>query len=795
MTTRFLSRCALAGAIALVLPLDASLRAQDGGPGTGGAVRIAQELRALASPYRVLVIGAHPDDEDNDLIAILSRGWGVETAYLSLTRGEGGQNLIGGELGAALGVVRGGELVAARRVDGGRQYFTRAYDFGFTRSVEETFRFWPRDSVLKDVVRVIRRFRPHVIVSVFSGTPRDGHGQHQAAGILALEGFHAAADPARFPELEREETLRPWTTAKLYRDYGVQDGIVLDAGVLDPATGMSLHQIGRRSRSQHRSQDMGTLEEPGPASVRIALEVMAPGIRATADDSLFAGIVAEGDPADRRHADLARMASAGIVLDAYVDETEVVPGQQVPLTVVGWNAGNAPVRLRFETAVTGGWTVAADPDRCFGRDTTLTPGMQVRCRSTLLVRDDAPLDQPYYLVEAMDGAMYQWVGQRDDWGEPHARPLQVATRAVFPDSTEATQVTEVTARRLDQGMGELRDPVHVMPRVVLDVTPGQMVWRRGLTERLFTVTVEHLAADTTAARVALEVPPGWTVDTPRTVVFTREGERRALSFRVRAPRAVQDGEVTFHAIAEVEGRRHGLSVRRVDYPHIRPHPLFLRAEAAVVVAPVQFAAGRRIGYLRGAADAIPEALDAAGVPFRLLSAADLDGAVLDSLDVMVIGPRAYEISDALRRAHPRLVRFAERGGTLMIQYQQYQFIAGGFAPLPMTIARPHDRVTDENAPIRWLPGSELIRTGPNRLIPRDFDDWVQERGLYFAGTWDAAWTPLIEMTDPGEPPRQGGLLVANFGRGKVIYTGIAFFRQLPAAVPGAWRLFANLLAL
>jgi hypothetical protein len=236
-------------------------------------------------------------------------------------------------------------------------------------------------------------------------------------------------------------------------------------------------------------------------------------------------------------------------------------------------------------------------------------------------------------------------------------------------------------------------------------------------------------------------------------------------------------------------------MRRVDYPHVRPRPLFQVAEASVTVAPVRFPTHLAIGYVRGAADAIPEALAAARVPFRLLTGDDLEGDVLDSLDVLVIGPRAYEVDEALGRAHSRLLAFAEAGGTLITQYQQYQYVSSGLTPYPFAIARPHDRVTDQNAPVRFLPGSEALQAGPNRLGPADFDGWVQERGLYFAREWDDRWTPMIESHDPGEPERQGGLLVARYGRGRVIHTGLSFFRELPAAVPGAWRLFANLLAI
>lgn len=788
-----LLRIAVVAAVAAGTPARGS--AQDGGPGTGGLAHIAQLQRTQVSPYRVLVIGAHPDDEDNDLIAVLSRGWGVETAYLSLTRGEGGQNLIGSELGAALGVVRAGELVAARRVDGGQQFFTRAFDFGFTKTVEETFRFWPRDSVLKDVVRIIRRFQPHVIVSVFSGTPRDGHGQHQAAGQLALDGFHAAGDASRFPELGRDEQLRAWTVSKLYRDYGVQGGILLDAGRLDPATGLSLHQLGRRSRSQHRSQDMGALEDPGPATVRIALEALAPGVQAAPDDSLFAGILAAPDRDDATHLAQEQIARAGLVLDAFVPDAEVTPGERVALTLVGWNGGNRPLRLSFTSIPRDGWSVVADPDRCLGRDTLVTAGMRWQCQVTIAVTHDARPDQPYYLSDAMDGMLYRWGGSPEHWGAPFDRPLQVRAAARLADGAPIGKTLEVTARRLDQGLGEIRTPVTVVPPVLVELSPGRMLWPRGVRTRSFEVSVEQATRDTLEAVIGLEVPAGWRVDPARTIRLMRKGERRTLRFHVTRPATLADGEVTIRATATVGNVRHQLGARRIAYPHIREQLILHPAVAAVHVAAVRFPPARRMGYLRGAADGIPEALASAGVAFRLLQPSDLEGAALDSLDVIVIGPRAYETSDALRRAHPRLVRFAERGGRLIVQYQQYQFVEGRFAPFPLTVARPHDRVTDESAPVRWLPGAEAVRTTPNRLTDDDFAGWVQERGLYFAATWDPAWTPLLELSEPGESPKRGGLLIARLGRGIVVYTGIAFFRQLPAAVPGAWRLFANLLAL
>ncbi len=790
----FLARALLVAAT-LAVSVTAPLLAQDGGPGTGGLVRQAQQRRYLAAPHRVLVIGAHPDDEDNELMTILSRGRGVETAYLALTRGEGGQNLIGDQLGTALGVLRSSELVAARGIDGGHQYFTRAIDFGFTTSAEESFRFWPHDSLLKDVVRVIRRFRPQVIVAVFSGTPRDGHGQHQVSGILAKEAFHAAADPGRFPELEREEHLAPFQPLKFYRDYGVTGGITLDGGVLDPATGHSLHQLAARARSNHRSQDMGALEEPGPSQVRIRLEEVAPGVAAGEGDSLFAGVPVL-PAADSVHAAAVKLNEAGVVLDAYVDDDEVTPGQVLPVQVVVWNAGRdtivtnaVPYRLLGMEGST-----SHREDMCDIAAERVAPGQVTRCALGVVIDRDAVPSQPYYLRQPVDGAMYRWSGDPVDWGEPFEAPLRVQFHVTLASGEVVSAIVPVTARFRDQGIGEIRKPVTIMPRMLVSVTPGELLWPTGLASRVFTVEVEHATPDTTTARIALQVPEGWRVDSPKGARFTREGERATFAFTVHAPATPTPGTVTFRAMAVSGTDTAWTGAERIAYPHIRSRTIFHSSDVGVTVADVQFASGRRIGYVRGAADRIPEALRAAGVELRLLSAADLEGPVLGSLDVLVIGPRAYEIDDALRRAQPRLLHWTRDGGTLIIQYQQYQFVDGGFAPLPLTIGRPHDRVTDETAPMQFLPGSERLRTVPNRITAADFDGWVQERGLYFAHTWDPAWAPMLESHDAGKPPLEGGLLVGRLGNGRVVYTGLSFFRELPARVPGAWKLFANLLA-
>ena len=781
------------------------LAAQTGGAGTGGLVRLAQEQRLAGNWRRVLMIGAHPDDENTELLTILARGQGIETAYLSLTRGDGGQNLIGRELGEDLGVLRTEELAAARRIDGGRQFFTRAFDFGFSKTAEETLRFWNRDSVLKDMVRVIRRFRPQVIISVWSGTPADGHGHHQASGILAPEAYRAAGDPARFPELIAQEHLPPWQPSKLYLGGYRQPtagALRFDGGVLDTATGLSLHQIAMRSRSQHRSQNQGNLEDLGSgfgASVHLVDRV--PGITGP-DDSIFAGITPEKlprDEADRDdpHAAEAALIRAGVVFDATTNDDEVTPGQVLPVTLRAWNAGHDTVAVGFELVRHAGFSYQmgdcpADP----GRLRPLPPGALLTCQATETVAPDAHPTAPYYLQLPRRDAMYQWSGPPEIWGEPSAPPLEARFVIRAPRVLPLTQAVtrEVEGRFRDPVVGEVRRPVMVVPSIAVDLEPNSVLWPADKRIRSFTVAMEHLARDSSDAMVSLEVPRGWTVTPPQPVRFTREGERANVTFKVTAPaNLILD---TYHFDARVVRGSDTLEtgLYRIRYPHVRDRNLITAAQARVVVADVKFPPLTTLGYVRGGGDVVPEALMNAGLPVTLLTGDALERGALDRFKVIVIGPRAYEADESLVRANPRLMRWLEAGGTLVVQYQQTPYVRGGFAPRPLNIVSPtQSRVTDETAPVTLVaPGHQLLHW-PNLIGRDDFEGWVQERGLDFPPTWDPAWTPILEMHDPGEAPMQGGLLIARVGKGTAVYTGLAFHRQLPAIVPGAWRLFANLL--
>jgi len=800
-------------------------------PGTGGVAALAGALKQLGANKRVLVIGAHPDDEDTELLAILSRGMGVRAAYLSLSRGEGGQNLIGPELGPELGIIRTEELLAARQLDGARQFFTRAYDFGFSKTADETFRFWPRDSLLVDVLAVIRRFRPQIVVSIFSGTPRDGHGQHQVAGIVARQAFETLRDSS-------------WGPVKLYRAAWSDTGATtlrLDGGALDPLAGRSYHQIAMAGRSRHRSQDMGQFERAGPSVDRLAFVEWRDGRRGTKDgDGLFAGVdtvlhgraryvalldsarvrlnpsrpaaivpllvralrelgrgtVGETDAEQRESLEHALAAAAGVAIDGFVDDGIVIPGERLEVEATVWNAGAGGVTLDgIDVTAPPGWKV----ERLDAATSPVPQGALATRRFAVTVAPDAPRSQPYFLRHPLAGGLYDWTGTPADWrGLPFEPSLVEMAARLTIAGQPVTLRREVVYRYRDQGIGEVRRPIVVTQPFDVAVTPDLVVWPidgAAGGPRHFTITVTNRARGPAATQVVVTPPSGWAAAPAESLSFQREDEAKSLTVTVALPPGARPGVYALQAAAVTAGERKEGALAVIDYPHIRPRPVAHASTAELRAARIALPAVTRVGYVRGASDRVPEALQAVGVPLELLGPDTLARGDLSRYDAIVIGSRAYEVDAALVASNGRLLDYARTGGLVIVQYQQYPFVNGNFAPYRLSIARPHDRVTDETAPVAERDAAHRVFHVPNEIGPDDWAGWVQERGLYFAHDWDAAYTPLLETHDPGEPPLFGGLLVAAVGQGTYVYTGLSFFRQLPAGVPGAYRLFANLLAL
>ncbi len=856
-------------------------------PDAGGVARVAELLRGLDGVKRVLMIGAHPDDEDTALLAALARGEGVDAAYLSLTRGEGGQNLIGSELFEGLGVVRTEELVAARRLDGAKQFFTRAFDFGYSKGADEALSLWPREELLHDVTWIVRTYRPQVIVSVFSGTPSDGHGQHQAAGIMAQEVFEAAADPNRFPE-QLTGGIETWEVSKLYQRAWLDPSgttFALETGRLDPVSGRSYLQVAMASRSQHRSQDMGAAQPLGPSQSGLRFVRAVDGI--DPDGALFAhvdtslvglvrsdaeaveyveayrrdiakaqGFLSLTDPGAAlapllsaksnlsatlnlrvlparvqeeltqhgERLDQAILASAGVAVDVRSSRDRLVPGETFRIDVEIWNGGSSQVRsvrpaVDLPSGARARPVTPPIPRRRFGPPTDgsaqgpsplgdwsaeavgesrpLGPGEFAKWSFEVELPDDLPYSVLYHQERPREGAMYQWPQSREHWGLPRNPPRFPASVAVDLGGPVTHWRGGVEYRGVDPARGEFREPLLVLPAVSVALDPGTLVWptdRRA--SRTVTVQLESHAPDAQAGVLRLEVPTGWTAEpAEQRYRLERAGARAGFSFELQPPETLAEGEVTICALATTEGRTWDEAAVLIDYEHTRRTALFSKAEALVVAFPVRVAEGLRVGYVMGSGDSGPAALREIGVEPALLTPADLASGDLSHLDVIVLGVRAYETRQDLIQYNETVLDFVRAGGTLVSQYNQYGYAQSGVAPYPVTIRRPHDRVTDETADVRLLQPDHPLLAGPNRIGSEDFDGWVQERGLYFLGEWDPAFQPLLEMADPGEEPKLGSLLVAPLGDGQYVYTGLALFRQFPNGVPGAYRLLANLISL
>ena len=886
----------LTALLALVLtgaPVSASRAAAQSLEGTG-AVALGLLLRQMDGVKRVLMIGAHPDDEDTSLLTTLDRGWGAETAYLSLTRGDGGQNVIGPELWEGLGVVRTGELDAARALDGAEQFFTRAFDYGFSKSADEALTFWPREELLADVVWVIRRFRPHVVVSVWSGTPRDGHGQHQASGIIAHEAFEAAGDPGRFPE-QLARGVEAWAPDKLYvsNRFGGRGGgpegepLRIETGALDPLLGRSLFQLSMESRSQHRSQDMGSPEPLGPAATGVALaESRVRG----GEEGFFAGIdttltgltagLQDPDPSRARgemglirgrrqledyraaiqrardefgldasaivddladalrslrgaREDLAPIedvelhevlerretlamrayaAAAGVTLDVRADDDLIVPGQTVQVQVQLWNGGDLTLRDPGIVLATPTLWASTQTEVTGLSAGHLLPGGLATWTFEVGVPANAEPSELYYLERARDGAWYEWPDEPGLWGLPRD-PVPVRATAAFvagpPDRPEdvAFTLTERVQTRVettagwryvdvDPTRGELTKRVLVVPAVSAQVAPEGLVWPSSSRDaRTVSVVVRNEADDGSSGTLAVQAPAGWSVSPPsQPFALDEPGTQRSLTFTIRPSGAPEPGEHVFELVARTDdGRVYREGYALVDYEHIERAALYRPAEARVTVVPVAVAEGLRVGYVMGSGDDGPEAIRQLGVDVTLLDESRVRSGDFAAFDVLVLGVRAQETRPDVRAAGGQLLDFVREGGVVIAQYNRGPL--GSLAPLPLEVDRAAPRVADETAPVRVLDPEAPVFTTPNRIGPADFEGWVQERGLYFASEWDAAYVPLLELNDPGEPPARGSLLVASEGDGLFVYTALSFFRQWTAGVPGPYRLFANLLSL
>jgi LmbE family N-acetylglucosaminyl deacetylase len=844
-----------------------------------GAAGLLQALQRLQTTASALHTGAHPDDEDSAFIARTARGDHARVAYLSLNRGEGGQNIIGTELFDALGVIRTEELLQARRLDGGQQFFTRTFDYGFSKTLEEASAKWDDQQVLEDMVRVIRMFRPLVIYSRFSGTAADGHGHHQMAGFMTPRAFRAAGDPSQFPEQLREG-LRPWQPKKLYRGTGRGGGpapgpvLQVQEGILDPVVGRTYAEISFEGRSQHKSQEMGTIETRGPvesglirlasgvdapqpeASIFDGIDITVPGLaplaglpegalraelaamdaaakQALADysplepaaivPSLVAGLRATraaraaartlGAAADARaEADFllafkeedfadALARAAGAVVDPLADDETVVQGADVGVSVRTFLPEGSPATVVSATVkAPPGWRITAagaEPPAGgrqggpFGRRETATHEERVR----VAVPADAPLSQPYFLDQPRRGDSYTWEAT-DPKGLPFAPPPLTADVTMTIGGETITVSRPVMYRFADRIRGELRRDVHIVPALTVGLDSRLLIVPTGDApfEQRVVVQARSYAEQPQTGTLRLRLPPGWTA-APAEIPFTltSEGDRTAATFTVTAPARRPAGSFEVTAVAAVGNATFSRDVQEIAYPHIQTHRIFWPATATAQVLDLEVAPVS-VGYIMGSGDLVPDALRRMGVNVTLIEDEMLATGDLSRFDTIVVGVRASEGRPAFVANHGRLVEYMERGGTLIVQYQQTDYEARNLPPYPAQ-APQNSRVTEELAPVRMLAPNHPVFTFPNRITTADFDNWVQERNLYAFVTFDERYTALLETFDRGEAPQRGGQVYARVGQGQYVYTAYSWFRQLPAGVPGAYRQFANLISL
>jgi len=850
-------------------------------PEDRGTAGMITSLRRLPVYTRVLYIIAHPDDEGAGTLVWLARSAGARTALFSLTRGDGGQNVLGDEKYEAMGLLRTGELLQACRIYGVELYFASRFDFGFSKSAEETLSKWDHEQTLEELVRFIRLWRPTIVISRFQGNARDGHGHHQAAGMIAHEAFRAAGDPQRFPEHQRNG-LQPWQALKLYHGRapaGAADSKTarIAIGDYDPVLGRSYREIGSEGYSKHRSQgNAAAFSYPGPAydSYELADSLVPAGegggsFFASLDTSLQAIWKLAGTDRDRisflsealekaqRHAEAAaalfrpetpeqsapevaqgilsldsalkelRAASLpagtrkivegalqeklddfreglnqllGIYLVARTEQPTAVPGGKVVMTVEVYNRGKEAIRLeRVDPQLQEGWAAAggaAPPSQ-------LSAGEGVSLRYEIAVSPAAPVTEPYWYRDNSRAATYRIRPTPNPFAS--FGPPEIGAAAAFR-YREAEG--EIRRAAIAQVSGPLRGAefidLQVVPAVSVAAAPGLAVIRRSAeaqTRQLRVAVINNLASEA-RGRVRLVPPDGWQFR-PESVdfVMTRSGESFSTVFELQVPAAVPAGEYYADAVVELNGREYRRGQREVSCPDNWSRRLYEPARTLLQVLDVTVTPALSVGYVMGAGDEVPAALEQLGVSVRLLTPDDLALGDLSRFAAIVTGIRAYNVNEALRAHNRRLLDFVQQGGTLIVQYNtplSRTSESGGspfpFGPYPMSNSSA-DRITVEEAPLEMLVPDHPIFSRPNRITAADFDGWVQERGLYFMREWDSHYTPLLSGHDPGEEDKQGGMLITPFGRGYYIYTAYAWFRQLPAGIPGAFRIFANMLSL
>lgn len=785
---------------------------------------IEQNFRKLDVLGSVLYVAAHPDDENTRLLAYLAQEKHYRTGYLSLTRGDGGQNLLGNEQGELLGLIRTQELLAARRVDGAEQFFTRANDFGFSKGPGETLKIWDKEKVLGDVVWVIRKFRPDVIICRFPTTGEGGHGHHTSSAILAQEAFAAAADPKRFPE--QLQYVQTWQAKRLLWNtfnFGganttAPDQFKIDVGVYNPVIGKGYGELAAESRSNHKTQGFGSPRQRGESFEYFKTILgdapqtdLMDGVNTTWNRVKDGEAIGEGINAAHKnfsmnspelsvpalvqlHTKIEKLpdaywrtkklkeldnmiaACAGLWFESYAAEPSYALGDSIRIASQVLNRYSNKIKLNSIS-------IAGSSKEFNG---LVVPANQVQTFNSTAVA--AKITQPYWLETPHTQGSYN-IPDQLSVGNPENPDLPKVNFEFVIDGKLISFERRLVYKYTDAVRGEVYQPIEIAPPVTANIENRDYIFNSQMAQ---SVTVKLKSFTNADGSISMKPIAGWKIS-PDKFDFTNKakGDEWSVMFTVN-PTDNMPKTTVLEAVADVNGKQFSMGLQRIKYEHVPNITLFPPSQAKLINIDLKIA-GKKIGYIPGAGDLVQDALKQVGYEVRQLTENEILNGDLSVYDAIVTGVRAYNVNERLAFEQPKLMEYVKNGGNLVVQYNNNNgLVTKQIGPYPF---RPvNQRVTDEDAKVTILDQQNPVLNYPNLISQDDFTGWIQERGLYFVSDIDPQYKPVLQMNDPGESPNNGSLITGNYGSGRFVYTSLAFFRQLPAGVPGAYRLFVNLLS-
>lgn len=794
--------------------------------------RSIKKLNFLGS---VLYVAAHPDDENTRMISYFSNDLHAQAAYLSITRGDGGQNLIGSEIGAPLGVIRTHELLKARSVDGGQQFFTRANDFGYSKDPEETQMIWDREKVLSDMVKVMRDFQPDIVINRFdAGSAGKTHGHHTSSAILSLEAFDLAGNP----DFKVSDT-GPWNIKRIFFNtswwfYGSEENfekadkskmLKINMGTYFPELGLSNNEIAATSRSMHKSQGFGSTGTRGEEAEYLEL---LEGTMPLDKENIFEGIdtswnriqggkaigvllqdveknynfknpsasvpdlikaqklisqLPEGHWKKIKSQEITEIiaACAGLYMEAVAEVPFASPGDSIKIKLEVINRSSLPMQLQNVRTSFSGQSNTKEIK------TALAYNKRWNQKESVLLPMNSKTTSPYWLDDQGTLGMYH-VADDDDIGLPLSGKRNIVLFDIKAGNEVLTFERELIYKYNDPVKGEVYEPFEVLPPLTTSIAGSVIIFNDATPKVIPLTIVAH--KDKVKGNATLKIPEGWRVS-PAEMPFdiTKKGGEQVVSFTLIPPNGQSVGNL--RAVLNMEGKTYDQSLLQIEYDHIPKLSILFPAETKIVRLNLT-TSKKRIAYVTGAGDEVPSSLTQIGYEVVEIKPEEIEPALLKSFDAVIVGIRAYNIHDELALKQSLLLNYVKDGGNMIVQYNTAQQLKVKDNLAPYALQLSNDRVTDENAEVRFLDPNLSILNYPNKITKADFDGWVQERGLYFPKTWSPEFVPVLSLNDKGESAKDGSLLIAKYGKGTYIYTGLSFFRELPAGVPGAYKLFVNM---